>query len=178
MSRLELNNQLRDELLRRVEEEQALRAQWIDQKENENLIRRIEEIDAQNTSWLEEMIEEKGFPGVSVVGDDGTQAMFLLIQHSPSLEFQKKCLTLMEVAEKHGEIAPIHLAYLTDRVRMRENKPQVYGTQGRMMEHGKIVPYAIEDEEHVDERRQAVGLEPVAEYFKRMNEMYKTENTR
>jgi hypothetical protein len=173
-----MNDQLRDELLRRVEEEQALRAQWIDQKENENLTSRIEETDARNTSWLEKVIEEQGFPGVTLLGEEGTQALFLLIQHSPNLEFQKKCLTLMEAAEKQGEIAPIHLAYLTDRVRMREEKPQIYGTQGRLAEDGRVVPYAIEDKEHVDERRQDIGLEPIAQYFKRMNEMYKTESKR
>jgi len=39
MSRLEMNDPLRDELLRRMQEEQALRAQWIDQNENQDLAR-------------------------------------------------------------------------------------------------------------------------------------------
>jgi len=36
-----------------------------------------------------------------------------------------------------------------------------------------IVPHPIEDEEHVNDRRKAIGLEPIEEYFKTMNEMYK-----
>jgi hypothetical protein len=173
-----MNEQLRTELLQRVEEEQILRAQWIDKKDDEQLTSRIKDVDAQNTNGLGQVIQEQGLPGISVVDEDGTQALFLLIQHSPSLEFQKKCLTLMKTAQQQGEIASIHLAYPTDRVLMREDKPQIYGTQIRIADDGRIVPYIIEDEEHVDERRQAIGLEPLAEYFKRMNEMYKTESKR
>ena len=172
-----MNDQLRDELLERVEHEQALRARWIDQKDDD-LVSQIQDMDAQNTTWLENVIEEHGLPGTSIVGDDGTQALFLLIQHSPSLEFQKKCLSLMQAAAEQGEIASIHSAYLTDRVRMLENQPQFYGTQGQTAVDGTIVPYPIEAEEHVDERRQALGLEPIAKYFKQMNKMYKTESKR
>jgi hypothetical protein len=68
----------------------------------------------------------------------------------------------------------INLAYLTDRIRTFEGKPQVYGTQGQTNSDGFIIPFPIEDEEHVDERRQSIGLEPIAEYFKSMNESYKT----
>jgi hypothetical protein len=38
------------------------------------------------------------------------------------------------------------------------------------------VPLPIEDEQNVDERRKAIGLEPIAEYFKQMNEFYETNS--
>jgi len=34
------------------------------------------------------------------------------------------------------------------------------------------VPYTIGDEEHVDDRRKEIGLEPLAEYLKYSNEKY------
>ena len=65
---------------------------------------------------------------------------------------------------------------LTDRVRIAEGKPQVYGTQGQTNPDGVLIPFPIEDEEHVDERPKAIGLEPIVEYFKNMNERYKTNS--
>jgi hypothetical protein len=170
-----MNEPLRDELLQRMGQEQRLRSEWVDKPDDAQLADHIAEIDSQNTAWLENVIERDGFPGLSDVDGDGVQALFLLIQHSPSLEFQKKCLSLIELAVQQGEADPVQVAYLTDRILMREGKPQRYGTQGRPSEHGKIVPYPIEDEGHVNDRRKALGLEPIQEYFKSMNEMYKTK---
>ena len=59
-----------------------------------------------------------------------------------------------------------------DRVLVSDGKPQIYGTQG-MEKNGVIVPYPIEDEEHVDKRRKSIGLGPIDEHFKGMNESYK-----
>jgi hypothetical protein len=82
----------------------------------------------------------------------------------------------LEQAVQQAEANAISLAYLTDRVRVAEGKPQLYGTQGEYQPDGKIVPASIEDEEHVDERRQTISLGPIAEYFKQMNEFYKTQS--
>ena len=82
-----MNDQLRDELLRRMEEEQSLRSEWVDKADDPQFAEHIVEIDSQNTIWLEKIIEEQGFPGLSVADVDGLQALFLLIQHSPNLEF-------------------------------------------------------------------------------------------
>ena len=81
----------------------------------------------------------------------------------------------MEQALQQGESDPVHVAYLTDRILMREGKLQIYGTQGGSLENGVIVPHPIEDEEHVNDRRKAIGLEPIEDYFKTMNEIYKTK---
>ncbi|HLO29253.1 MAG TPA: DUF6624 domain-containing protein [Anaerolineales bacterium] len=169
-----MEDQLRDELLQRVAEEQRLREEWINRQDDAEFTAHVTEIDAQNTIWLDKMIEQVGWPGNSLVGEDGANAAFLIIQHSPDLGFQKKCLGLMESTVAEGEMNAIHLAYLADRVRMREGKPQYYGTQGLSQPNGIIVPAPIEDEQNVDERRKAIGLEPIAEYFKQMNEFYKT----
>jgi hypothetical protein len=171
-----MNDQLRDELLQRVAEEQRLRAEWIDRKDDAQFTAHIAEIDVQNTIWLEKIIKQYGLPRHSLVGEDGANAIFLIAQHSPDLEFQKKCLRLMELALDEGEASALHLAYLTDRVRIREGKPQLYGTQGQSQSSGVIVPLPIEDEQNVDERRKAIGLEPIAEYFKQMNEFYETNS--
>jgi hypothetical protein len=171
-----MNDQLRDELFQRIAEEQKLRTEWIDKEGDAQFTAHIAEIDAQNTAWLEKVIEQYGLPGNSLVGEDGANAVFLIIQHSPNLEFQRKCLALMELAVGQGEASALQLAYLTDRIRIREGKYQFYGTQGQCQSDGMIVPFLIEDEQNVDERRKAIGLEPIAEYFAQMNEFYKTNS--
>lgn len=172
-----MNKQLRDELLARMEKEQNLRAALIDHPEDVQLMMHMLEVDAQNTMWLDEIIGQYGWLTYSLVGEDGAQAAFLIVQHSPSLQFQKKCLELLEQAVNQNEADTISLAYLTDRIRTSDGKPQIYGTQGQTKPDGSIVPFPIEDEEHVNERRKALGLEPIAEYFKNMNESYKTGKT-
>ncbi len=169
-----MNKQLRDELVARMEKEQNLRTELIDHPEDIQLMMRMLEADAQNTMWLDEIINQYGWLTYSLAGEDGAQAAFLIVQHSPSLQFQKKCLELLKEAVNQNEADKISLAYLTDRIRTSDGKPQIYGTQGQTNPDGSIVPFPIEDEEHVDERRQVIGLEPVAEYFKHMNESYKT----
>jgi len=169
-----MNNQLRDELLTRMEREQNLRKELIDNPDDIQLLMRMMEADAQNTMWLDEIIKQHGWLTNSLVGEDGAQAAFLIVQHSPAPQFQKKCLELLEKAVSQNEADMINLAYLTDRIRTFEGKPQVYGTQGQTNSDGFIIPFPIEDEEHVDEHRTSIGLEPIAEYFKSMNESYKT----
>lgn len=167
-----MNSQLRDELLKRVKKEQNLRKKLIDKPDDIQLITRMIEVDVQNTRWLDKAIQQHGWPGKSLVGIDGAHATFLIVQHSPIFEFQKKCLSLLELAVDQNEADVKDLAYLTDRVRLAEGKQQIYGTQGTE-KNGVIVPFPIEDEEHIDERRKAIGLEPIAEHFKGMNEFYK-----
>jgi len=69
---------------------------------------------------------------------------------------------------------------LEDRILMREGKKQIYGTQlhSGPKTNGKLELYPIDDEEHVDERRAIVGLQPLAEYLKQfgMEHKPKSEN--
>lgn len=164
---------LRQELLDRVEEDQAARKSLMElmQKSkivdpNQPAVKKMMEIDRQNTSWLKEIVEKHGWPGKTLVGQDGAHSAWLLVQHADQdVAFQKKCLDLLKVAVKEKEASAQDFAYLTDRVLVAEKKKQLYGTQ--LTQHGDtLVPQPIEDEEHVDERRKEIGLQPLAEYLK------------
>jgi hypothetical protein len=82
-----MNAKLREELLQRSAEEQKLRKELIDRPNDEELIKHMIEVDQQNTTWLEQIIQQHGWPGISVVGEDGANAVFLIVQHSPSRAF-------------------------------------------------------------------------------------------
>jgi hypothetical protein len=59
------------------------------------------------------------------------------------------------------KVEPQHMAHLTDRILVMRGKKQKYGTQATWV-NGKIVASPIEDEATVDERRKALGLEPMS----------------
>jgi hypothetical protein len=180
------DEKLRAELVKRVEEDQKARQQLIDlqarpggqdaeaaRKEVEAATKTMQEIDARNTAWMKEVVDQHGWPGKSLVGTDGAQKAWLLVQHADrDRAFQKRCLPLLAGAVKKGEASPDHLAYLTDRVKVADKEKQVYGTQFHEV-GGKLEPYPIEDEANVDQRRKEVGLPPLAEYRKMIEELYK-----
>jgi hypothetical protein len=164
---------LRKELLRMMKEDQDARQEALkSQPPKEAAARKVQEIDGKNTARMKEIIDKQGWPGQKLVGKDGAHAAWLLVQHADKdRTFQKRCLPLLERAVKAGEAAGMDLAYLTDRVRIGENKKQVYGTQFRQVE-GKLEPFPIEDEANVDKRRKEVGLSTLAEYQKHMEKLY------
>lgn len=64
-------------------------------------------LDGVKTTWqdgfhqarLKAIIDRHGWPGKSLVGEDGAQSAWLLVQHADvDLAFQERCLTLMRAA--------------------------------------------------------------------------------
>ena len=118
-------------------------------------------IDARNIRRLEGIIESYGWPGTSQVGNKAAMAAFLILQHS-ALSYQKKYLPLVREAAAKGEMRRDGLALLEDRVRLREGKKQIYGSQIVRNSSFEWEPSPIEDEESVDSLRASVGLGPIS----------------
>jgi hypothetical protein len=170
---------LRQELLQRMAKDQDARkpiaallakAKGNDPDEIKTMdapaVKRMNVIDRENTQRIREIVKQFGWPGKSLVGADGAHAAWILVQHADhDRAFQKECLTLIEAALKNGESTGEEFAYLTDRVRIGEKRKQIYGTQIQML-GGKVIPHPIEDEAGVDDRRERVGLPPLAAYLK------------
>ncbi|MBC7369758.1 MAG: hypothetical protein H7343_23565 [Undibacterium sp.] len=131
-----------------------MRALW--SKQNES--------DAHNIVRLEEIIAKHGWPKRSVFGDKAAAAAFFILQHSgPS--YQKKYLPPARAAALAQEMNGSHLALLEDRILVRENKNQIYGSQVHRNEAGDFEAHPIEDAAHVDQRRAALGMSPLAQYL-------------
>jgi hypothetical protein len=163
------NEELRRELVARAA---------LDQQVRESLIRRgvihdgyhpeMEAIHVRNASRLKEMLAEHGWPVPALLGDDGAEAAWLVVQHAiGDPPFQRRCLRLLQDAAQSGEAPPWQAAMLEDRIRMFEGKPQIYGTQLETDSEGTLRPYLLEDPEHVEERRSKVGLEPLGKRLAR-----------
>lgn len=171
------NPALRQELLQRVEQDQAIRNELIKkgiQHADPALLARMQVIDTANTERMKAIIRQYGWPRAGLVGRDGTDAAFLLVQHA-DFAFQKEVLPLVEKAYKKDELSGQSYALLLDRVLVGEGKPQVYGTQARPLDQWKghePVLAPIEDEANVDKRRAEVGLFPLAKYREMLKQMY------
>lgn len=129
-----------------------------------NLWKLMDHQDSVDQLIVIEVLEKYGWLGKSAVGFAGNSAIFLVVQHAP-LPVQEKYLPLMREAVKAGNAEGSALALLEDRVLMRNGKKQVYGSQvKRDPVTNESYFGAIEDVEHVDERRATVGLGPLADY--------------
>ena len=169
---------VRAELLQMADEDQRARCAWIAEPTRNSgandLLQTVAQIDERNTARLKSLVGEHGWLGKSLVGEDGAHAAWLLVQHASDRAFQKECLEKMKSALKDGEVSATDFAYLFDRVAMFDGRKQLYGTQFRSPPGTfcEIEPVPIEDEEHVDERRQALGLPPMVEHVKQLRETY------
>jgi hypothetical protein len=162
--------ELRRELLARRDDDQRVRTmvpmprgQHMEALSDEHAAE-WERVDQDNTWRLSEIVAARGWPGRTLVGDDGALAAWLIAQHAdrePAV--QLTFLQALRGAVAAGEALPAHLACLEDRVRVNAGRPQLYGTQFTVTD-GIFGPRPIEDPQHLDERRTAVGLEPFAAY--------------
>lgn len=122
------------------------------------------------------ILEQNGWMGISEVGELANQTLWLVIQHAP-LDIQKKYLPLLEKSVKKGESKARYLAFLQDRILMREDKKQIYGTQSLWnKEKKKNVIWSITDYKKVNKRRKEVGLESVEDYAKKNGFIYEPES--
>ena len=159
------NPELRDELLRMQEADQAIRSLDLQAPEE---IRVLSAVDTLNTARLKQIVAAHGWPSASLVGKDGAGAAWLLAQHADAdPEFQRQVLGFIEALVATGEVEGSHHAYLWDRT----HDPQKYGTQGRCVARGRWEPREIEDAEGVDARRSKIGLPPMEEYIKHVSEL-------
>ncbi len=170
LSQVCANPALSFEIIEMARLDQLIRSRWI-QTKDDALLEEIKKIDQLHSEKLTIIIKAYGWPGIQLVGNEGADAMWLLVQHSPNLEFQKKCLILLEDAVLEKDALPKHFAYLKDRILVTEGKKQIYGTQLQLIE-GKVIFYPIEDEDSIDSRRSSVGLCPLAEYKILVSQMY------
>lgn len=169
---------LQKELLEMQERDQNLRLQLatIIWECPEEVLQEIARIDEENGRRLRAIIDSYGWPGISLVGEEGAAAMWLLVQHQDAdVEFQKRCLFLLDEAIREDDAPMKHYAYLLDRVNMHEEKPQVYGTQWRQ-EDGKLAIYCVEDRVNLDAIRYQAGLCPMSEYAEMMKNGYNLQD--
>jgi hypothetical protein len=132
-----------------------LETQW-------NIIRNKDSI---NVIKVTAIIDKYGWLGPDAVGDDGNTTIFAVIQHA-NLNTQEKYLPLMRAAVKNGKAKAGNLAFLEDRIALREGKKQIYGTQiFQNIKTNECIVLPLDDPYTVDTKRAEVGLPPLSVYL-------------
>ena len=124
---------------------------------------RMEDVHRVNSAALRAIIEQHGWPDERLVGSEGAEAAWLVVQHAiaePS--FMRHCRILLDEASSSGRVPRWQFAYLDDRIRVFEGKAQRFGTQFDLKPDGpQINP--LEDPVQVDTWRRDAGLGPITE---------------
>lgn len=168
-----LNGHLRDELLSMRNEDQRVLQELVDSGElgTVEYHPRIKAVHERNNARIKQIVEQHGWPGISLADKDGAEAAWLIVQHAVlDAEFMGLCLELLGEAVRSGEAEGAHLAYLQDRVLTLSGRPQIYGTQHDVDEHGTAFPLPMVNPEEVDNLRREMGLGTLAEATSRIQE--------
>jgi hypothetical protein len=128
-------------------------------------------IDRRNQGELDGIVRRYGWPGLTLVGVDGADGAFDIVQHA-DLPYQQKYLPMIREAVAKRQAVAGNLALLEDRVRVREGHMQLYGTQTHNGPHNTLIVDPIEDPQQVDARRAQMGLGTLADYMKSLHDLY------
>jgi hypothetical protein len=175
-----LNERLRAELLEMGRRDQQVREKLVPlasslgssgppSPEFMALVAEQREVDEANFRRLDEIVAEVGWPGKTLVGEEASNVARMLVQHS-NLERQKRYLPILKAAASAGEATPWGVAMLEDRIRVNSGETQLYGSQFEFGPDGQCSISPLEDPTKVDERRRAVGLAPMQDYLREIEQ--------
>lgn len=122
---------------------------------------RMEAVHRRNAARLREIIAARGWPGQSLVGQEASEAAWMIVQHDiAEPQFLRDMLEVFRQETARGELHAKWLAPTEDRIRTFEGRPQRYATNLNWNDRGELVIGEVEDPEHLDQRRAALGLPP------------------
>jgi Family of unknown function (DUF6624) len=168
-----MNQALRQELLALVEQDHAFASAPEHDPNSDQVQRQRLELLGRHRRRLVQILDTYGWPGKSLVGDDGAEAAWLLALHTmPDPQVLRRCLRLLRAATAAGEAEPWQVPFLVDRLSLVERNVQVYGTTICRQADGSFGPRLLEDPDRVDARRRAVGLPPLEQDIRRIEQFY------
>ena len=126
---------------------------------------------------LQKILSEIKEPRISILGYNGALTAWLVVQHAdydPNL--QKDHLIMMKkLYEKSpDDVYKEGIAYLEDRILIKEKGKQLYGTQFRdsKLLKNTLEPYPVLYSKSPSNRRKKMGLLPMEEYIKELKQVY------
>lgn len=171
-----MNETLRLELVKMFKHDSETRQRLVDTGElfsgDHDYHPEMKAIHLKNNKRLKAIIRKHGWPGYSLVGKDGCESSWLIVQHAVlDLDLQKQAVELLKKAVEEHEADEKMLALLQDRVLMQLGEPQIYGTQHVVdPTTDRLVPYKIADSNIVEALRREIGLPPLIEKTTELNQ--------
>lgn len=133
------------------------------------LVEEEERTDSLNRVVVDSLLQN-GWP--EELSEQSNQTIWLIIDHG-DVEYQERYLPLIEQQAMRGIISLADYATLSDRVNVRRQRPQRYGTQtGYTQRDGETFTYVypIEDISKLDSLRLSVGLDSMHIYLRQVSE--------
>jgi hypothetical protein len=124
-----LSVELSEVLVRLAEEGRAIRAALSSEDSQFDYHPMMVALYRRSAERLNAIFDSVGWPGRGVIGGASWAAMWLLHNAISSPDVMRRGLGLLRAAERRGEVDPLHVALLEDRILTFEGKPQQYGTQ-------------------------------------------------
>lgn len=128
----------------------------------------IEKQDHLNQKSLDSLLAKYGWLGTNEVGGKANMAQFLVIQHA-DIRIQEKALPMLRKSVSMGQSNPKHLATLEDRILVKNEGIQKYGTQflwNDRTQRNELFP--LQNYVKIDSIRGTVGLDSLHAYLKKM----------
>ena len=120
-------------------------------------------IDSLNLIEVKHILDTRGWLGSETVGETGSSALFLVIQHADPKTLQHY-LPMLRNAVKNKKANSKDLAKMEDRGLVFQNKKQLYGTQFSIdTATHKYYLKPLEDPDNVDKRRAKMGMGKLAD---------------
>jgi hypothetical protein len=133
--------------------------------------------DAQLTLELKQIVGQKGWPTIALVGIEASNAAMTVLTHSADHAWQLHLLPTLEQLSDAGKIDPSSLALVVDKELVSEGKLQRYGSQFKAVNGGEMAMYGVEDPDQLDQRRAKALLPPMKEYKEVLEGMYHLKAT-
>ncbi len=144
----------------------------------EELRKRIVAIYQSNTVEVKKIFEQNGWPNSSMIGHDGVNAFWLLVQHSTDHEFRRIVLPSVKTAFSKGEIIDAQsFAWFVDQLLVNDGKPQRYGTKIKEWDGVTPILFDIENPRQVNVARGGIGLFNLEGYLSAVKACYLREST-
>jgi len=165
---------LRDHLRKMGEEDQASRGFAHGRQTSamtKELIQQLPATDARLTLNLKQIVKERGWPTIALVGIDASNAAMLILTHTTDHAWQRQLLPQLQALADDGKIDPSPLALVLDKELVAEGKLQRYGSQFKFI-NGEMAMYAVEDPANLDQRRAKALLPPMDVYKETLAQIY------
>lgn len=156
---------VKDQKAQEYDLKKAIRKEYGDSMEVE-----FNKLCEKNLIVVKKYFKEYGYPGIKENGKETSSNFWIIVQHGDNdINFQKKVLKAMKKELKSNNVLRQNYAYLYDRVKKNENKPQLYGTQMVWNSKGVHSPYKLKSPEKINQLRAEMELEPIEDYLKLFN---------
>jgi hypothetical protein len=136
-----------------------------------DMLAKMPATDAELTSELKQIVAQKGWPTIWLVGIDASNAAMLVLTHSADHAWQAKLLPQLEKLADASQIDASQLALVIDKELIAEGKLQRYGTQFKFV-NGEMAMYGVEDPGGLDHIRARAMLPPIDVYKQTLSQMY------